>query len=285
MITSRRKITQQEPVISFSSPAIQRAKSRQRRRTLIVTAGRIILFVCLISFWQFASGRLVNPLFISSPSDIVQRLWQWIGDGTLWLQTSVTLEEVLLGLLYGTSAGVVAGVILGMLPTVAQIFDPFLVMLNSIPKVAIAPVFILWFGIAIEMKVILAALTVFFLVFFNTLSGVRDVDQNLINAVTLMGAKRRHIILKVIFPSAIGYILTGFRIAIPYALIGAVIGELVAASSGLGYQIMTSSSEFDAAGVFAALLVLTVISALLNAVVNFIYRLASRWKAGTTTRR
>jgi NitT/TauT family transport system permease protein len=126
--------------------------------------------------------------------------------------------------------------------------------------------------------VILASVIVFFLVFFNTLAGVRNVDQDLIDAVLLMGGERRDIILKVIVPSATGYVLTGLRIAIPYALIGAVIAELIASNHGLGYLIYNAQTQFDTAGVFAALLVLTIVASLLNAVVDFIDRKTSRWK-------
>jgi NitT/TauT family transport system permease protein len=285
IITSRHKTVQREPAISQFSPATRRAKYLQRQRTLVIVVGRLLLLVCLIAFWQFAAGRLVNPLFISDPVDIVKRLGEWISDGTLWFHTSITLEETLLGLFYGSTAGILASIFLGLLPMIARILDPFLIALNSIPKVAIAPVFILWFGIEMEMKVVLAAVTVFFLIFFSTLSGIRDVDENLVIAAILMGGKRRDIVLKVILPSAIGSILTGLRIAIPYALIGAVIGELVASSRGLGYLINISSNQFDTAGVFAALLVLTIIAGLLNAVVNFIDRKASRWKTGISMNR
>ncbi len=251
----------------------------------MIGAGRVLFFVCLIIAWQFASGKIANPLFISSPLAVVKRLGVWIGDGTLWFHTAITLQETLLGLLYGSVAGILAGLLMGLLPPLAKILDPFVIALYSIPKVALAPLFILWFGIGIEMKVVLAAVTVFFLVFINTLTGVLGVDQNLVNAVILMGGRRRDIVFKVMIPAATGYILTGLRIAIPYALIGAVIAELVASNRGLGYLINTSASEFDTAGVFAALLVLTIIAGILNAIVNLIDRKTSLWKTSMNTNR
>ncbi len=251
----------------------------------MIGAGRVLFFVCLIIAWQFASGKIANPLFISSPLAVVKRLDVWIGDGTLWFHTAITLQETLLGLLYGSVAGILAGLLMGLLPPLAKILDPFVIALYSIPKVALAPLFILWFGIGIEMKVVLAAVTVFFLVFINTLTGVLGVDQNLVNAVILMGGRRRDIVFKVMIPAATGYILTGLRIAIPYALIGAVIAELVASNRGLGYLINTSASEFDTAGVFAALLVLTIIAGILNAIVNLIDRKTSLWKTSMNTNR
>jgi NitT/TauT family transport system permease protein len=276
---------QQGPQILLSSPATLRAKRLQQRQALMIGAGRVLFFVCLIVTWQIASGKIANPLFISSPLAVVKRLGVWIGDGTLWFHTAITLQETLLGLLYGSVAGILAGLLMGLLPPLAKILDPFVIALYSIPKVALAPLFILWFGIGIEMKVVLAAVTVFFLVFINTLTGVLGVDQNLVNAVILMGGRQHDIVFKVIIPAATGYILTGLRIAIPYALIGAVIAELVASNRGLGYLINTSASEFDTAGVFAALLVLTIIAGILNAIVNLIDRKTSLWKASINTNR
>ncbi len=276
----------QQPEVLVLSPAARLARRRERQQVLMTIIGRLLLLVFVIIVWQFLSGRFVNPLFISSPQAVVARLIEWSSDGTPWYDgtllsnTAVTVEETLLCLFFGAVIGILAGIMLGVLPVVARILDPFIVSLYSIPKVALAPLFILWFGIELQMKVVLAAVTVFFLVFINTLTGVREVDQNLVNAVTLMGGRRRDILLKVMLPAATGYILTGLRIAIPYSLIGAVIGELVASNSGLGYLINSSASEFDTAGVFAALLVLTIIAGLLNAAVNLIDRKASRWKAG-----
>jgi NitT/TauT family transport system permease protein len=255
------------------------AKRSQRKETLIINSSRIMLIVWLLAVWQFISGRYVDPLFISSPLAIANQFVAWIGDGTLWLHTSITLQETLLGLISGIVSGILIGFLFGIEQTLAKLFDPFISALYSIPKIALAPLFILWFGIDIEMKVIFTAITVFFLVFFNTLAGVRNVDQNLIDAVRLMGGKRRDIMLKVIVPSATGYMLTGIHIAIPYALIGAVVAELIASNRGLGYLIDSSATSFNTAGVFAALLVLTIIGSMLNAVVNFIDRKTSRWKA------
>lgn len=256
------------------------AKRFERRQALFFTGGRIVLLAVVILGWQFISGRYVNPLFISSPLAVWNQTIAWIADGSLWFHTEITLEETLLGLVFGIVSGVLVGFFFGIEQTLAKLFDPFITAIYSIPKIALAPLFILWFGIDIQMKVIFTALTVFFLVFFNTLAGVRNVDQNLIDAVRLMGGRRRDIMLKVIVPSATGYMLTGVHIAIPYALIGAVIAELIASNRGLGYLIDSSATSFNTAGVFAALLVLTIIGSLLNAVVNFIDHKTSRWKVG-----
>ncbi len=252
---------------------------------LFFTGGRILLLVIVIGIWQFISGRYVNPLFISSPLAVWNQFVEWMADGSLWFHTEITLEETLLGLVFGIASGVLVGFFFGIEQTLAKLFDPFITSIYSIPKIALAPLFILWFGIDIQMKVIFTTLTVFFLVFFNTLAGVRNVDQNLIDAVHLMGGKRRDILLKVVVPSATGYMLTGVHIAIPYALIGAVVAELIASNRGLGYLIDSSATSFNTAGVFTAILVLTVIAGILNAVVDFIDRKTSRWKTGVSVGR
>jgi len=159
------------------------------------------------------------------------------------------------------------------------VLDPFVLAIYAIPKVALAPLFIVWFGVGLTMKVILATVTVFFIVFFNTLAGVRNVDPDLVNAVWLMGGTPRTILLKVVIPHALGSALTGARIAIPYALIGAVIGELIASNRGIGYLISSTASQFDTAGTFASLIVLTIMAAGLNLLVDTIDRRTSRWRA------
>lgn len=295
MTTVYRQAAQPERDLPLPSSTRPQVKRSHWKRTLIVSAGRIGVLAVLILLWQFLSGRVIDPLIISSPQAMLVRLFGvqdgspgWMIDGTSWYNgtllsnTAVTLEETLLGLVYGALGGIVAGILLGMQPVIAEIIDPFIMGLYSIPKVALAPLFVVWFGFGLEMKVILAAVTVFFLVFLNTLAGMRSVNRDLVNAVLLMGGKRRDIVLKVMIPSAAGYILTGLRIAIPYALVGAVVAELVSINSGLGYLINFSASNFDTAGVFVALLVLSIIAGILNAIVNLIDRKTSRWKAGMT---
>jgi len=158
------------------------------RFALFINAIRLALLIVAVVIWQILSGRFVDPLFISSPMAVYTQTVAWIADGTLAMHTEITLQETLLGLFFGITTGIAAGFLFGLQPLLAKIFDPFVTAIYSIPKIALAPLFILWFGIDIQMKVVLASVTVFFLVFFNTLAGVRNVDQHLIDAVRLMGA-------------------------------------------------------------------------------------------------
>lgn len=246
--------------------------------TVVIWGGRLALTVVLLVAWQLCAGRVFDITFTSRPLDVVRRLADWQRQGLLWSNTWVTLKEVILGFLLGAGAGAVTGFVLASLPTFYRMVDPFIVALYSLPKVALAPLFIVWFGIGMEMKVLLAAVTVFFLVFLNTAVGVREVDRGLIDAVRLMGGRRRDIVLKVVLPASMTGLLTGLKVAVPYSLIGAVIGELVASNRGLGYLISDAAANFDTAGVFATLVVLSVIATVLNLIVGLIDRRANRWK-------
>jgi NitT/TauT family transport system permease protein len=246
--------------------------------TTTVWLVRVALVAVFLTLWEIAADRWIDITFISRPSDIVSRLGDWVGDGTLWTNTWITVQEIVYGFSLGAAAGVLVGFVLASLNFLYRVLDPFMMALYAIPKVALAPLFIVWFGIGMHMKVLLAAATVFFLVFVNTAAGVREVDRGLVDAVRLMGGNRWHVVRKVVLPSSMTGVLTGLKVAVPYALIGAVIGELVASNRGLGYLINDAASQFDTAGVFATLVVLSVIAGVLNVVVNLIGKRVNRWK-------
>ena len=247
-------------------------------RQALIWVLRLLVLVVFLGIWQALSGRVVDPLFISSPSAIWAKLTGWASDGTLSSNTWITVEEILLGFLLGASVGILTGFVFAVVKVLGDILDPYMIALYSIPKVALAPLFIIWFGIDLKMKVLLSAATVFFLVYLNTSAGVRSVDRGLIDAVRLMGGNTRQVIFKVLLPGSMGGVITGLRVGVPYALIGAVVGELVASNRGLGFLMLNSASQFDTAGVFAALAVITIIALVLNLGVNLADRRSSRWK-------
>jgi NitT/TauT family transport system permease protein len=257
---------------------VERTWWQRHGRSVTVWSLRMLLVAVVITGWEAAAGTLFDITFTSRPSAIAERLAEWSADGTLWTHSWVTIQEIVYGFLLGAAAGAVVGFVLASLHLVYRVVDPFMMALYSIPKVALAPLFIVWFGIGMHMKVLLAAATVFFLVFLNTAAGVREVDRGLVDAVRLMGGTRRDIALKVVLPASMTGLLTGLKVAIPYAMIGAVIGELVASNQGLGYLINDAAAQFDTAGVFATLVVLSVIAGLLNVCVGLIGRRVNRWK-------
>lgn len=249
-----------------------------------VMAWRIVLVLGLLGAWQLASGRWVNPLFISSPADVAQRLEALATSGKLVYHASYTAFHALAGFALGALAGTVVGLVLGRSLRLATILDPFLMGFYSLPKIALAPLFILWFGVGTEMKVLFVAVVVFLLVFLNTYTGVRQVSREQITILRLMQATELQILRKVVLPSAITWMFTGLRLSVPYALIGAIMGEMLASNRGLGYVMSDATAQFDTAGAFAGLIAIIAMAVVLNAAVRLAERLAMPWKQSESER-
>lgn len=257
----------------FSEPASPRALGSG-----FMVICQVVLGLVLLLLWQGASGRLVDSFFISNPLDVGKRLIGWIADGSLFLHIWATVYATLMGFVAGAIIGVVLGIWLGVSPFTSRLLNPYLNALNALPKVALAPLFVLWFGLGIESKIALAAVLVLFLVFLNTYAGVREVDQDLIDGARLMKASRVQVIAKVIIPSALSWVFAGLKISVPYALIGAVLGEMIAANRGLGYLVQFSGSQFDTAGVFAVLIVIALLAVALNFLVEIVQHRMQQWR-------
>jgi NitT/TauT family transport system permease protein len=240
----------------------------ERRRRAIVFTGRIVVSVGFILAWQLAGPHL-DKLIFSSPLEILQRLGEWTLDGTLWRNLLVTAEEILIGYAVGAAAGVALGLLMGSYPVLASIFDPILMAIYGVPKIAFGPLFIVWFGINLTPKVVIVALMVFFFVFLSTYEGARNVDRDLIRVVKLMGATSWQERSLVVIPGALPAIMLGLKLAVPEALVGAIVGELIVSSRGIGYLVQFSASQLDSAGVFAGLFVLMVLVLLANWAVNY----------------
>jgi NitT/TauT family transport system permease protein len=239
---------------------------------------QLALGALILAAWQGASGRLIDGFFISNPVDVTWRLVEWTANGSIFLHMWATVHATLAGFLIGAAGGFVLGVWLGISPFTSRLLNPYLWALNALPKVALAPLFVLWFGLGIESKIALAAVLVLFLVFLNTFSGVREVDQDLIDTARLMRATRLQLTAKIIVPSAMSWVFAGLKTSVPYALIGAVLGEMIAANRGLGYLVQFSGAQFDAAGVFAVLVVIALLAVALNFVVEIVQARVERWR-------
>ena len=251
--------------------------AQRNKRGAMVWSLRVTFFLIFLGAWQLLSGPVLNEMYFSDPGAVYQQLTDWISDGTLFGHTWITIQEVFAGYLLGAAAGALAGYALAASRLVYDVVEPFMMALYAIPNVALAPLFIVWFGIGMDMKIILAALTVFFLVFLNVSAAVRNVDQGLIDAVRLMGGSKKDVAFKVVLPSSMGGLMTGLQASIPFALIGAVIGELVASNQGLGYLVNDSAAQFNTAGVFAAVAVLAVLALVLKYVVGMLFERLNRW--------
>jgi len=264
----------------YDSQAERRSKQRYRRRVII---GQVALIVLVLATWQFGSGRLFDPFFVGNPAGVAKILIDDLGDPRFWNDPRVTGTEMTLGYLLGGLSGIALGVLLARWRLAADIFDPFFAGLNSLPRIALAPLLVIWFGIDIASKVVLAATLVFFLTFFTTLSGIRSVDPALVDVARVVGANERQIFRYVMLPGAAAWVINGLKMSLPYALIGVIVGEFLVASSGLGYRLNFYSTSYNTNGTFAMLLVMMALMMGLNALMVLVERYALRWRAEMTT--
>ncbi|TCG06487.1 ABC transporter permease [Paraburkholderia steynii] len=241
------------------------ALGRMRRRQNLVHALRVAVLVVTLGGWELA-GRMgwIDPFFFSMPSMIVGQIWTWITEGTsqgpLWVQVLVTLEETALGFLIGGVGGVIAGIALGRNKLLADVFSLYIKIANSIPRVVLGSVFIIALGLGMASKVALAVVMVFFVVFANAFQGVREADRNLIANAHILGATKRQVTMTVVLPAAMSWILASLHVSFGFALVGAVVGEFLGSRQGIGLLISTAQGAFNAAGVFAAMIVLAVVA-------------------------
>ena len=234
--------------------------------------------VAILLVWELAAGRLIDPFWFSSPLRILGHLVEWAREGSLFRHLFVTLRETVLGYALGSVSGIALGVVLARLEFVAQVLDPFIVAANGIPRVALAPLFIIWFGIGELSKVILASTLTFFLTFYGTFSGLRAVEPAYKDVARVMGASERQIFAKVSLPAASPWIVAALKVGLPFALIGAIIGEFMAASRGLGYMIQLNTNQFDTTGAVSGILVLMIAVMLINGLLNRLERYVLRWR-------
>jgi len=244
-----------------------------------VLAAQLTLAALILAAWQIgATSKLLDPFFFSRPTDIAARIAAWMGSGALWPHLAVTIEESLLGLLIGAAVGIALGFALARAPFAARVLDPFIKMLNAIPRVVLAPLFLLWFGLGIWSKVALAVTLVFFVMFFNTYQGVRDASRVIIDNVRMLGASERQLVRHVLVPSALTWIFSSLQTSLGFAMVGAVVGEYLGATRGLGYLISQAEGTFDTTGVFAGMVVLAVVVVIASAAVTRLERYLLRWK-------
>lgn len=239
---------------------------------------RLLFGLVIVAAWQLLSGRVIDPFWISSPSRVFGYLWQVIRDGSIFGHLAVTMYETALGFVIGAVTGIAAGFLLGPRRTLAQVLDPYIVAFNGIPRIALAPLFIIWFGIGPNSKVVLVVTVVFFLTFFSTYSGVKGVDLELKNILRIMGATERQILFKVTIPATVPWITTGLKISVPYALVAAIVGEFIASNRGLGYLINYQTSLFSTTGAMGGIIIVALIVVLLSEAIDRAEAHLLRWR-------
>jgi NitT/TauT family transport system permease protein len=264
------------------------AIARPQRKRPVITAARmpplvrtyldrIVVLVVVIALWQVCS-EYFGTIWFSSPWLVLTRFGEELRDGQILSNTIYTLKAAFYGSLIGGIPGTLLPFLLRRRPVAGAILDPYLAAGYGVPKLALAPLFILWFGIDLEPKVALVASIVFFLVFFSTMSGVNAVNAQYVSVMRVCGAKERDIARHVVWPGAIPYAFAGFRIAAPYAIGAAVVGELISSNRGLGFMINSGATDFDTTLVFVALVTLTVLVVAINLLVARVERWLLRWR-------
>jgi len=256
--------------LALSTPAAKRPKRS------IVPIAQLFIFVLFFGIWEIMSRFYIREIFLPAPSRILSAIPENF-DGIMQ-HTGITVTEALLGFVIGGISGFTTGLLLGRSYLADRVVAPYFSALYSIPKIALAPLFLLWFGIGISSKVALAALLVFFLMHFSMYSGVKNMDDRLLRMVEVMGGNRWHVFRYAVVPSALPWVISGIRVSFPYAFIGAITGEFIASNRGLGYMITWFQGTFETRNMFAYLFVLVLMVSLLNYGLGRLEAYLMRWK-------
>ena len=237
---------------------------------------QIALGVALLGVWEWA-GAATASHWVNRPSLIAERLAEWFA-GEIYIHLWSTTVELVCGLVIGATLGVLAGLLLGRSARLGPILRPIIGAFYSVPLVSLAPLFIMFFGVEMLPKIVLVSIVVFFLLFFNTFSGVDSIDQDLVSSLKLMGASRREVFVKVVLPASTAWILAGIKIALPYALVATITGEMLAARNGLGFVLNQASQQFNMTSIYAVLVVLMVMGIIVSETAARIETWLLRWR-------
>jgi len=258
------------------------------RGTLLVL--QALVAIVAITAWhvltteRYFGVTLLPPFFFSTPGDVADKIVKMFSTGMIWKHLWITLSESMLAFVIGSLAGVLVGFWFARQPAIAAIFDPYVKMINALPRVVLAPIFTLWFGLGIWSKVALGVTLVFFIVFFNVYQGVREVSPTLLANARMLGASKRQLLRSIYLPSAMSWVFASLHNAVGLAFVGAVVGEYLGSAHGVGYLILQAEGTFDINTVFAGILVLTAFALLLDGAVGVVERRLMTWqpRAGET---
>ena len=245
---------------------------------------QVIVGLLAIALWQIGTtvpvdgAYLLPPFFFSTPVDVAARVIKWFVEGTVWRHLWITLYEAMMAFIIGSAAGVVIGFWFARQPMVAAVLDPYVKMINALPRVVLAPIFALWFGLGPASKIALGITLVFFIVFFNVYQGIREVSPAILANARMLGMSDRALMRHVYWPSALSWMFSSLHTSVGFAVVGAVVGEYLGAAAGLGYQIQQAEGVFDVAGVFAGMFVLAVFVLIIDGVVTLVERRLLVWR-------
>lgn len=221
---------------------------------------------------------LLPPFFFSTPVDVAAQIVEWFAKGVIWKHLWVTLEESILAFVLGSVGGVAVGFWFARQPRTAAVFDPYVKMINALPRVVLAPIFTLWLGLGIWSKVALGVTLVFFIVFFNVYQGVKEVSPTVLANARMLGMNERQLMRHVYWPSALSWMFSSLHTSVGFAVVGAVVGEYLGAAAGLGYLIQQAEGVFDVAGVFAGMFVLAAFVIVIDTLVSMVEKRLLVWR-------
>ena len=250
---------------------------------------QLLMLAALFVFWHVATHPTLIPpfyfdnphkaaFFFGQPLEVLSRVWNWFASGSIYAHLWVTLVETVLAFVIGTASGLAVGLWLALSPTAAALFDPYIKAVNSMPRVILAPIFGVWFGLGMASKVALGVTLVFFIVFFNVYQGVREVSHTVLANARMLGASDRQLLRSVYVPSATSWVFASLHNSVGLAFVGAVVGEYLGSSEGVGYLILQAEGTFDINTVFAGILVLTAFALALDWMVTIAERRLMVWQ-------
>jgi NitT/TauT family transport system permease protein len=244
---------------------------------ILVAVVAIVLWHVLTT-WPIFGHVILPPFFFSNPVDVAQQIVAWFVSGVIWKHLWVTLSESILAFVIGSIGGVLVGFWFARQPRTAAVFDPYVKMVNALPRVVLAPIFTLWLGLGIWSKVALGVTLVFFIVFFTVYQGVKEVSPTVLANARMLGMNERQLMRHVYWPSALSWMFSSLHTSVGFAVVGAVVGEYLGAAAGLGYLIQQAEGVFDVAGVFAGMFVLAAFVIVIDTIVSLVEKRLLVWR-------
>lgn len=243
----------------------------------------VALLISVLGVWYgLTRSGVLPPFFFGEPLIVAQRIAEWFSSGKIFPHLGVTLLETVLAFTIGTVLGLAVGLWLALSPFASRLLSPYITAINSMPRVILAPIFAVWFGLGIGSKVMLGVTLVFFIVFFSVYNGVREVSLVVLNNARMLGAGRRQLLRHVYLPSATAWVFSSLHASVGMAFVGAVVGEYLGSSRGVGYLILQAEGVFDIDTVLAGIAVLTACALILDRVVSIAERRLLRWRPGSS---
>lgn len=252
-------------------------------RSLLFALQALVAIAAVAFWWVLTNTPLFGDpartqFFFSTPGDVARQIVDWFTSGSIWYHLWITLVEAALAFVIGTVAALILGFWLARRPRTAAVFDPYVKAANALPRVVLAPIFTLWFGLGIWSKVALGVTLVFFIVFFNVYQGVKEVNRTVLQNARMLGMTERQLLRHVYLPSALSWVFSSLHVSIGFAVVGAVVGEYLGSAAGLGYLIAQAEGMFDIAGVFAGMFVLSAFVLIIDWLVTLVERRLLVWQ-------